>query len=163
MTEGRLRAAIAVLALAGAGIAAYLTYTRYSGARIACATGGCETVQESSYAKLGGIPVAVLGLAAYTALFVSALSASRLAAAAGAAIALGGVVFSAYLLVVQVAVIDAICQWCLASDVTMVLLAVATVLRLRIAASGPGAESPQPGSASAPMALPPSAAETHGE
>ena len=46
--------------LAGLGIAGYLTYTRYSGAPIVCATGGCETVQHSRYAVVAGIPVAVM-------------------------------------------------------------------------------------------------------
>lgn len=131
MTERTLRAAIALLSLAGAGIAAYLTYTRYSGARIACATGGCEEVQSSRYAEIAGVPVAVLGLAAYAAVLASALRAGPLAAAAGAAIAVGGVLFSAYLLAIQLAVIDAVCQWCLASDAVMLLLALATGERLR--------------------------------
>lgn len=150
MSERRLRVAIAVLALAGAGIAAYLLWARYSGTRLACATGGCETVQQSSYAKLVGVPVAALGFGAYAALLASALG-GRLWVALGAAVALGGLVFSIYLLVVQLAVVDAVCQWCLASDAIMAVLAVATVLRLRLAT---GAESPQPGSASAPMAPP---------
>ena len=55
MTEGRLRAAIAILALAGAAVAAYLVYARYTGTRLACTTGGCETVQHSKYAKAAGI------------------------------------------------------------------------------------------------------------
>jgi uncharacterized membrane protein len=42
-----------------------------------------------------------------------------------------GVAFSLYLLVIQLAVIDAICQWCVASDIVMLLLFVATALRLR--------------------------------
>lgn len=141
MTERRLRVAIGALSLAGAGIAAYLVYARYSGTRLACATGGCETVQQSSYAKLAGVPVAVLGLGAYLAVLASALG-GRLPAALGAAVALGGLVFSVYLLVVQLAVVDAICQWCLASDAIVTLLALATVQRLRVAT---GAESPQPG------------------
>ena len=48
------------------------------------------------------------------------------AAAIGAAIVLAGLVFGVYLIVIQVAVIDAICQWCLASDAILALLAVAT-------------------------------------
>ena len=42
MTDGRLRTAIAALALAGAAVAAYLVYARYTGTRLACTTGGCE-------------------------------------------------------------------------------------------------------------------------
>lgn len=137
MTNRRLRAAIAVLALAGAAVTGYLVYTRYSGTRLACTTGGCETVQHSKYAKAAGIPVAVLGLAAYLAVFATALSARIEAAALGAAIALGGLAFGIYLIVIQLAVIDAICEWCLVSDGILALLAIATAERLRRAAAMP--------------------------
>jgi uncharacterized membrane protein len=133
----RLRAAIAGLALAGAGVAAYLVYARYAHVQIACSTGGCETVQHSKYAKLAGIPVAVLGLGAYVAIFVTALTRQVEAAAIGTAIALGGLVFAVYLIVVQVGVIDAICQWCLASDAILFLLALACAERLRRATRRP--------------------------
>ncbi|HZO63252.1 MAG TPA: vitamin K epoxide reductase family protein [Gaiellaceae bacterium] len=131
MTDGRLRAAIALLALAGAAISAYLVYTRYTGTRIACTTGGCETVQHSKYAKLAGVPVAALGLAAYLTVAATALSARVEAAAIGAAVVLGGFAFGVYLIVIQVAVIDAICQWCMASDGILALLAVLSAVRLR--------------------------------
>ena len=133
----KLRAAIAVLALAGAGVAAYLVYARYANVQLACSTGGCETVQHSKYAKLAGIPVAVLGLGAYAAIFVTALFRQVEAAAIGTAIAVGGLAFGVYLIVIQVAVIDAICQWCLASDAILFLLAIACAERLRRAAAGP--------------------------
>ncbi len=55
MTDRKLCAVIAALALAGAAVAAYLVYARYSGTRLACTTGGCETVQHSKYAKAAGI------------------------------------------------------------------------------------------------------------
>lgn len=138
MSERTLRAAIAALALAGAGVASYLVYTRYSGARIACATGGCETVQQSRYSELAGMPVAVLGLVLYLALLVTALLRGAAAAAACATLAAGGTLFAAYLLVVQIAVIDAICQWCVASDVIILAIAVLAVLRLRLT-EAPGA------------------------
>ena len=131
MSDRALRVAVASLALAGAAVAGYLVYTRYSGTRIACATGGCETVQHSKYAKAAGIPVAVLGLVAYLAVFGTALSERVEAAALGAAIVLAGLAFGVYLIVIQVVVIDAICQWCLVSDGILAVLAVATAERLR--------------------------------
>ncbi len=67
MTDRGLRAAISALALVGMGIAAYLVYARLTDTRIACATGGCETVQASRYSEILGIPIAVLGLVAYAA------------------------------------------------------------------------------------------------
>jgi uncharacterized membrane protein len=141
VSDRNLRAIVALLALAGAAVAAYLVYARYTGTRLACTTGGCETVQHSKYAKAAGIPVAVLGLAAYLAVFATALSARLEAAAIGAAIVLGGLAFGIYLIVIQVAVIDAICQWCLASDGILALLAVATAERLRRLAASPQAGS----------------------
>ena len=149
MSERNLRVAIAALALAGAAVAAYLVYARYTNTLLACTTGGCETVQHSKYAKAAGIPVAVLGLVAYLALFATALSARIEAAAAGAALVLGGIAFGVYLIVIQVVVIDAICQWCLASDAILALLAVLCAERLRRLAG-----SPQEGSGVSPMAVP---------
>ena len=129
MNDRRLRAAVAGLSLVGLGIAGYLTYTRYSGAQIACATGGCETVQKSSYSTVAGIPVAVLGLVAYAFVFLTAFGQSEPVRVAGATTALAGVLFAAWLLYAQIALIHAICQWCVASDVVISLLAVVTVLR----------------------------------
>ncbi len=137
MTEARLRAALAALALAGAGIAAYLTYTRYTGSPIACPTGGCETVQRSRYSEVAGVPVAVLGLAAYLSLLAAAAVPGELAAAVGAAVALAGVAFSAWLLYAQLVLIEAVCQWCLANDAVIVLTAAAALARLRTATPSP--------------------------
>jgi uncharacterized membrane protein len=131
VSERSLRVAVALLALAGLGIAAYLTYARYAHATIACTTGGCETVQSSDYAEVLGIPVAVLGLVGYAAILVTAFLPGEPARLAGAALALGGLVFSVYLIFVQIFPIGAFCVWCLASDLVMALLAVAAVLRLR--------------------------------
>src|SRR5439155_270723 len=88
--QGRLWNYLDLLALAGAAVAAYLVYARYTGTRLACTTGGCETVQHSKYAKTAGVPVAVLGLVAYLAVFATSLSARLEAAALGAAIVLAG-------------------------------------------------------------------------
>jgi uncharacterized membrane protein len=137
VTQRGLRAAIAVLALAGIAVTSYLVYARYTGTRLACTTGGCETVQHSKYAKLLGVPVAVLGLVAYVVVFLTALSARVEAAASGAAIVLAGLAFAVYLIVIQVAVIDAICQWCLASDGILFMLALVCAERLRRATRQP--------------------------
>lgn len=131
MSDRALRVTVAGLAAVGVAVAAYLTYTRYAETTIACTTGGCEAVQSSDYAELLGIPVAVLGLAAYVFLLGTALLTSEVARLAGAVAAVSGALFAAYLLFAQLFVIDAICQWCVASDAVIGLLAVACVLRLR--------------------------------
>jgi uncharacterized membrane protein len=131
VSERALRAATAALALVGLGIASYLTYARYSGATIACSTGGCETVQSSSYAELAGIPVAVIGLVGYALILATALAGGEIAALAAAALTIGGFAFCVYLVYVQLALIDAVCQWCIGSDVVMLLLVLVSALRLR--------------------------------
>lgn len=138
MSDQALRIAVVVLALTGTAIAAYLTYAKYADATIACPTGGCETVQSSEYAELLGLPVPVLGLVGYLTIMATAFLASETARLVGAALALGGLAFSVYLVLVQVLAIGAFCQWCLASDVVMLLLAAATVARLRTRQPAPG-------------------------
>jgi len=129
MSEQRARAAIAFLAVLGAGIAAYLTYVRLTGTELACSTGGCETVQRSSYSELLGVPVAVLGVGGYVLLLAGALARGSLARAGTLAVSLTAFAFSAYLLVVQLAVIGAVCDWCVASDVVTTLIATLALLR----------------------------------
>jgi uncharacterized membrane protein len=139
VSERAARAAVAALALFGAGIAAYLTYAHYRGVAPVCTTGGCEEVQTSEYAEIAGIPVAVIGLAGYAALLGTAVVRGAGAAAAGVAMALGGLGFALYLVVVQLAILEAVCIWCFASDAVIVLLTVAAVARVRAPPSTGGA------------------------
>lgn len=131
MSDGALRSAVAALSLAGIAVTGYLLWARWTSTELLCSTGGCETVQSSSYAELLGVPVAAVGLVGYVLLGLTALRTEPLVRAAGAALALAALVFAAYLLVVQLAVLDAVCQWCLASDAITALLAAAMLLRLR--------------------------------
>jgi uncharacterized membrane protein len=122
-----------VVALAGVGVAGYLTYVHYRPDALICTgNGGCEAVQESSYAELAGIPVAVLGLCAYLAVLALVAWDTELARTLAAAIALVGLGFAAYLLILQAFVIDAWCVWCLVNDLVVVpLLALLTGWRVR--------------------------------
>jgi uncharacterized membrane protein len=131
MTDRRLRAAMIVLAAAGAGVAAYLTWVHYADVSPICATGGgCETVQKSSYSEIAGIPVAMLGLGGYIAILATLLVRGEATRLWTAALALVGAGFSAYLTYLELFVIDAICQWCVASAVIMAVLAGLALARL---------------------------------
>jgi uncharacterized membrane protein len=127
-----LRIATAVLALAGAAVAGYLTWVHYAGLEPFCVGGGggCERVQSSEYAQLGGVPVAVIGLAGYLAILATLALPDELGRAAGALLALTGAAFSAYLTYVEIVEIQAICQWCVVSAIIMTALAVVAVVRL---------------------------------
>lgn len=133
MSDRPLRLAAFLVALAGSLVAGYLTWVHFDAAALVCvAGGGCETVQESAYSEIAGVPVAALGLAAYTVVVVLVVWDSPAGRLAAAMIALVGLVFSLYLLALQLFVIDAVCAWCLVNDVVIApALAVATTLRLR--------------------------------
>ncbi|HET7093967.1 MAG TPA: vitamin K epoxide reductase family protein [Thermomicrobiales bacterium] len=130
--ERRWYAASLVLALLGIGVAGYLTIAHYNQGVLVCSPtiGNCHTVQSSVYATVGPIPIALFGLVMYIAL--AALAALRWRRPESAwpatllafAVAFGGVLVSAYLTYLELAVIHAICQWC----VTSAALAVAVLL-----------------------------------
>jgi uncharacterized membrane protein len=133
VSDRTLRVGAALVALAGIAVAGYLTWVHFDDAALVCvAGGGCETVQESAYAEIAGVPVALLGLGAYTALLVLILWDTPTARLAAATIAFVGFAFSLYLVALQLFVIEAVCVWCLANDVVIApALAILTALRLR--------------------------------
>jgi uncharacterized membrane protein len=125
-----LRVLTAALALAGAAISGYLVYTRAAGAGYLCPTGGCEVVQSSHYAELHGIPVAAIGLAGFLLMLTAAAVPGEAGKAAGLSLALAGFVFSGYLVYVQLAALDAVCLWCIASDAVLTLLLAVALVRV---------------------------------
>ena len=131
----QLRTIGLLLAAAGIGVAGYLTYVHYGELSPVCVGGGggCERVQNSEYSEIAGIPVALFGLLTYIAIAAAQAvytDTTRLFAAGAAVIAFA---FSLYLTYLELFVIDAICQWCVASAVIATLLAPTTVaLALKI-------------------------------
>jgi uncharacterized membrane protein len=133
VSDRTLRIAAGLVALAGVAVAGYLTWVHFDDAALVCvAGGGCETVQQSEYAEIAGIPVALLGLGSYTLILGLVVWDSPTARLGAAVLALVGLLFGVYLVTLQLFVIDAICIWCMANDVVIApLLAVLTALRLR--------------------------------
>lgn len=112
-----------VLVSAGLADSLYLTWYHYDPSVRAClASGGCETVNGSRFATLGGVPVAVIGVAGYL-VIAAALAArrwgpARARRAAGYAtfvLAAAGTAFSLYLTAIEAFVLHAYCGWCLVS------------------------------------------------
>ena len=129
-SDRRLRIAGIVIACIGLGIAIYLTYVHYTGGNVACTNSGCHTVQTSIYAKLGGIPVPVLGLVGYLGILTSLLLLpGDLGRLVGFGMALIGFLFSGYLTYRELFTIKAICEWCVGSAVCMTLLMIITAIR----------------------------------
>jgi uncharacterized membrane protein len=127
-----LRRVTAALAVVGIAIAGYLTWVHYAGLEPVCVGGGggCERVQSSRWAELAGVPVAVLGLGGYIAILASLALPEEPGSLVAAFLSLVGFGFSAWLTYVELAKIDAICQWCVASAVVMTALALVSVARV---------------------------------
>lgn len=126
--------AIPILALAGLGIATYLAYVEIAHVEAVCGPiGECNFVQSSPYARILGVPVAVLGVLYYLAiggLWAGQRSSSRKRANRSVLALLGlaffGTLSSIYLTILELFVIQALCIWCVGSAV------VATILMLLV-------------------------------
>jgi uncharacterized membrane protein len=116
---------IVILALLGFGISLYLSFAHYLGYTVPCdVTHGCETVLTSKYAVMFGLPLAVWGVAYFTAVIISALLAnSYLVWKRILSVLLGlGALASLVFLGLQFFVIKKVCQYCLTIDLLNVLL-----------------------------------------
>jgi uncharacterized membrane protein len=128
----------AVLAAFGILVSGYLSVKRFTGGSLACSRWAqCDVVNTSVYAKIHGIPVAFIGLAGYLVLLGLAIaslqvegSTQRRLLGLSFLLALGGVGFSAYLTYLELYVIEALCNWCMASATLITLLAVVGVVNL---------------------------------
>jgi uncharacterized membrane protein len=142
--------AIAILALIGLFVSGYLTLYNYGFLGvIQCGVGGCLVVQSSAYAWFPprtvsefGVPVAVLGIIAYLAIFAVAMAGvqpryvdRRWIAVGLFAMSAVGVVFSAWLTYLEAAVINAWCQWCVVSAILITLIFLLSIPGLRAARS----------------------------
>lgn len=122
MSERLLRVLVAVLALAGVAIAAYLSYSKLSGNPPICPTSGCEVVQNSRWSKLVGIPIAVLGMMAYLTIFASTVVRHELARLAGVTVVIAALGFNGYLFYIMRYEIGRYCTWCVVNEVVSVIL-----------------------------------------
>lgn len=123
--------AIVALSILGLGVAFYLTFIETQNVEAVCGpVGDCNRVQSSPYAKLFGfLPVGVVGLIGYLAILASWAiwrfgngQLAQMAPLAIFAMALFGVLFSIYLTYLELAVIGAVCIWCLTSAIFMALI-----------------------------------------
>jgi uncharacterized membrane protein len=130
--EGTLRKVATFAATLGIGVAAYIAIAESDGGAAACLAGGggCETVAKSSHSELAGISVAAIGIVGYALLLGAALLRGDAARMAGFGISLVGFGFSLYLTILELFVIDAICQWCVASAILMTVLFAVNTIRM---------------------------------
>ncbi len=138
MVAIRLNRAMFALALAGLVIAGLLWYWHAQNVDIPCTNAGCDQVAQHPSSRLFGIPVAAYGTLFY--LSFALMCAIRPSVPTSHQRLIGhlvllwgttGFLFSAYLTYLELFVIRAICQWCVASAVIATALFVLSVLAWR--------------------------------
>ena len=118
---------IAIVAVAGLADATYLTVQVLTGETLSCGgSSDCFRVLGSSYAKLGGMPVAMLGALAYFTVFTFAtFAAFGYARASKFLVLTAGAMFlmTLWLLYVQAFLLHSYCRYCLFSAAITFLIA----------------------------------------
>lgn len=133
------RMAIAVLALIGLLVAAYLSLYKlgFIGG-LTCTVGSCEQVQASPWSVFLGLPVSVWGFGAYAVMLAIAVIGlqprfveERWVALALFGLSAVGVAFSGYLTYVEAFVIEMWCQYCVISAIIVTLIFFLSIPGLR--------------------------------
>jgi uncharacterized membrane protein len=113
-----------------------LIYKLTGNSNLCLGNGGCHDVNFSPYSEIGGIPVALFGVAAFLAIGGILLLEARLNIArengplAIMGISLSGVAFTAYLTWLEIYVIEAICPFCVAAAIIITLIFILSIIRL---------------------------------
>ena len=127
------------MVLAGLGLldSAYLSYVKLINSKVFCGgSNQCETVNNSPYSEIAGIPIAYLGLGAYLVLGLLLIweTRSRFLGQNGPLIIFGlsltGVIYSAYLTYIEIAVLHAICPYCVVSAIVITFIFIISIVRL---------------------------------
>jgi len=148
------RMIVAALALAGIFISLYLTLFKLGViGELTCSIGSCETVNTSKWSTFLHLPVAAWGLLFYSEVFVISLVGTMphlenepilsLLLVAEAAI---GVLFSAWLTYLELAVIHAICIWCVTSAGIVVAILLVSIADLGEVRASRGIDNTEAGS-----------------
>jgi uncharacterized membrane protein len=130
----------ALLVIIGLVITGYMTWTKIANVPLECTNEGfinCAVVENSAWAYILTIPTSAWGMSAHVMIGTVLLLARRqpFFQQYGIYIIFGIAVFAAmyhsYLIYVSVAILRALCPWCLAAATTMFLQLITTSLRLR--------------------------------
>lgn len=147
----RLAFGLLFVSLLGFIDASYLTVTHYVNITVPCTlTHGCDIILKSAYSEIFGIPLAAFGVLYYLAIFFGTyifLETTKLKFLRLTALfTFGGVLVSSWLVYVQLGILHAICQYCMFSALSSLILCGLGLAVLKIAAPSPSptAISPEP-------------------
>jgi uncharacterized membrane protein len=116
----------------------YLTWIKLADQTAACSRiGDCESVNNSQYSEIAGIPIALLGAGAFLTILLLLVLENRLAdqsanlRLAVFGLSLAGSLYSGYLTYLEIAVLRAICPFCVVSAISIFMLLILGIFRLR--------------------------------
>lgn len=125
------------LATVGLLVSIYMTIYKISSNDALClGSGDCSTVNASRYSEVYGVPVAVVGIVGYLAILLAhGLESRHIFFQRNAPLlifgmALTGFLFTVYLIYVELALLKAVCPFCLVSQIAMTLLFFISIVRL---------------------------------
>jgi uncharacterized membrane protein len=126
-----------VLVVLGLLVSIYMTvYKLTSNDSMCLGSGDCSTVNASKYADVNGIPVAVIGAIGYLAILAVLFFENRnpFFKQNGTLLifgmALTGFLFTVWLIYVEIALLKALCPFCVTSQVSMTIIFILAVIRL---------------------------------
>jgi len=136
MDKWLYRASIALVIL-GLLVSIYMTIYKLTSNDIMClGSGDCSTVNASRYSEVNGIPVAVIGVLGYAAILTALYFERRNAffkqnsTLLVFGMSLTGFLFTVWLIYVEVALIKALCPFCITSQIAMTLIFILAITRL---------------------------------
>ena len=136
-TNEKLRWTSIVVAVIGIIDALYLSYVKIAHQEVYCGgSGACDTVNNSPYAEISGIPIAYLGLGAYILILVLLFLEKRGEFWANYSpmivfgMTLAGMLYSIYLTYIELAVLHAVCPYCVVSAIAITVLFILSLVRL---------------------------------
>jgi uncharacterized membrane protein len=135
--DQRIRFISIGLAVIGLLDSLYLAIVKFTNSYALCGPlGDCESVNSSSYSEIAGIPIAVLGAGSYSLMIILLLleRQNRFWQEYSPMLVFGlclvGVLYSIYLTYVEIAILEAICPYCVLSAIILVVLLVLSSIRL---------------------------------
>jgi uncharacterized membrane protein len=129
--------ALIALSVIGLLVAIYMTiYKVLNNDAMCLGSGDCSTVNASPYSEVNGIPVGAVGVIGYAAILATLYfeKRNRFFQENGALIlfglALTGFIFTVWLVYVEIAILKALCPFCVTSQVAMTIIFIIAVIRL---------------------------------
>ena len=133
----RIEITLVALAIIGLLVSVYMTiYKITSNDSMCIGSKDCSVVNQSRYAEIYGIPVAVFGILGYAAILAILLLErnpgffKQNGTMLLFGLSLTGFLFTLYLIFLEIAIIKAYCPFCITSQVAMTFIFILSVIRV---------------------------------